>query len=60
MLDTTSRNTLIRRLRSMGWSLRRIAAHEQVDVSAEMVRKVLAAGPPSLLGFPPTQSPRER
>jgi len=29
----------------MGWSLRRIGAHEQVGVSLEMVRKVLAAGP---------------
>jgi len=46
MLDATARNALIRRLRSMGWSLRRIANHEQVGISAEMVRKVLAAGPP--------------
>jgi hypothetical protein len=33
----------------MGWSLRRIAAHEQVGLSAEMVRKILAPGPPVAL-----------
>jgi hypothetical protein len=45
MLDAPARNELIRRLRSRGWSLRRIARHDSVGVSAEMVRKVLAANP---------------
>lgn len=45
MLDTTARNTLIRRLRALGWSLRAIGAHQEVGISAEAVRKVLVAGP---------------
>jgi hypothetical protein len=51
-MDRHTRDELIRRLKSMGWSLRRIANHEQVQLSAPMVLKILRQGPAVELDLP--------
>ena len=39
----SARNELVRKLADQGWSLRQIGNHPQVNLSAEGVRKILAA-----------------